>query len=274
MKTSHIICENQTYERSFCLIELALSFNLSLIILLHRCKALLRDIDNERNKNKKRGCGKTDRIRRHNCLERLILREIELYPSDTHAANAATIVRIVGVSDMPNPLRYPNITSYSKLNECYKISITKRIYPVSTTAGSLLKILSIGFQNIRITEIAAPRTTTPSIRQNASVFLQRRISSAPKYCPTNVVQACENELSISYVKTLILNAALEAAIMTVPRLFIADCTTMFETANTALCIPAGSPICRICFRIDASMRSRFISVSVKKSFFLFFTIFP
>lgn len=59
------------------------------------------------------------------------------------------------------------------------------------------------------------------------------------------MQACENEFSISYVKTLILNAALEAAIMTVPRLFIADCTTMFETANTALCIPAGSPICNM-----------------------------
>lgn len=76
MKTSHKICENQTYERSFCLIELALSFNLSLIILLLRCKALLRAIDNERNKNKKRGCGKTDSIRRH--VEYIVCKDFDI----------------------------------------------------------------------------------------------------------------------------------------------------------------------------------------------------
>ena len=39
-----------------------------------------------------------------------------------------------------------------------------------------------------------------------------------------------------------LNAALDAAITTVPRLLIADCMTIFAMANTALWIPAGSPI--------------------------------
>lgn len=74
MKTSHKICENQTYERSFCQIELALSFNLSLIILLRRCKALLRAIDNEQNK--KRGCGKTDSIRRH--VEYIVCKDFDI----------------------------------------------------------------------------------------------------------------------------------------------------------------------------------------------------
>ena len=39
-----------------------------------------------------------------------------------------------------------------------------------------------------------------------------------------------------------MNAALDAAITTVPRLFIADWMTIFDTAKTALWIPAGSPI--------------------------------
>ena len=55
----------------------------------------------------------------------------------------------------------------------------------------------------------------------------------------------------------ILNAALDAAITTVPRLLMADWMTMLETENTALCTPAGRPICKMRFKIAPSMRSSF-----------------
>lgn len=42
-----------------------------------------------------------------------------------------------------------------------------------------------------------------------------------------------------------LNAALEAAMTTVPRLLMAAWMMMLATANTALCTPAGSPMRRI-----------------------------
>ena len=51
-----------------------------------------------------------------------------------------------------------------------------------------------------------------------------------------------------------LNAALEAAMTTVPRLLMADWMTMFETANTALWMPAGRPMLRMRFKLAPSMR--------------------
>ena len=56
--------------------------------------------------------------------------------------------------------------------------------------------------------------------------------------------------------------------MTVPRLLIADWMIIFATENTALCIPAGTPIRRIRFILSMSMRSSFgstwIAFSVRR----------
>ena len=59
---------------------------------------------------------------------------------------------------------------------------------------------------------------------------------------TSVRQAWLKEFSTSYARISMLNAALDAAITTVPRLLIAVWITMLATAKTALWIPAGSPI--------------------------------
>lgn len=56
-----------------------------------------------------------------------------------------------------------------------------------------------------------------------------------------------------------LNAALDAAITTVPRLLMADWMTMLATENTALCTPAGRPMLRMRFKLVPSMRSSFHS---------------
>ena len=53
-----------------------------------------------------------------------------------------------------------------------------------------------------------------------------------------------------------MNAALEAAMTTVPRLLIADWMMMFASENTPLWMPAGRPMRRMRFRIPRSMRSR------------------
>ena len=67
-----------------------------------------------------------------------------------------------------------------------------------------------------------------------------------------------------------LNAALEAAITTVPRLFIADCITMFATENTALWTPAGSPILMILINTFLSKRRLFTSTCITLSVFISF----
>ena len=52
-----------------------------------------------------------------------------------------------------------------------------------------------------------------------------------------------------------LNAALDAAITSVPRLLMADWMTMLANENTALCTPAGRPMLRMRLRLVRSMRS-------------------
>ena len=60
---------------------------------------------------------------------------------------------------------------------------------MATTSGSLLKMASSDLPKNRITVMAAANVITPSSRHSSSVFLQRRSSPAPKFCPTKVVQA-------------------------------------------------------------------------------------
>ena len=54
-----------------------------------------------------------------------------------------------------------------------------------------------------------------------------------------------------------LNAALEAAITTVPRLLIAPWMMMFAMENTALCSPAGRPMRKMRFMLSPSRCSCF-----------------
>ena len=49
-----------------------------------------------------------------------------------------------------------------------------------------------------------------------------------------------------------MNAALDAAITTVPRLLMAACTMMLAKANTALWMPAGRPIWTILAKLARS----------------------
>ena len=65
--------------------------------------------------------------------------------------------------------------------------------------------------------------------------------------------------------TSTLNAAEDAAIVTLPRLFIADWTTMFESENTAPCMPAGTPILSMRQSIFQSMRRFLNSTWIKSS---------
>ena len=64
-----------------------------------------------------------------------------------------------------------------------------------------------------------------------------------------------------------MNAALDAAMTTVPRLLIEACITIFANANTPLCSPAGSPILIILLIVPVSIRSLFGSSLIYSSSF-------
>ena len=118
--------------------------------------------------------------------------------------------------------------------------------------------------------IRATKTTdvvTPILSPSFVPFLTLSIFIAPTFCPTKVVIAVPKVKLGSIAKPSTLITTVDAAINTVPNVFVKFCTNIAATANKACVIPTGSPSFMRCLDSVPSNLNAFIS-RVSTSFIL------
>ena len=90
---------------------------------------------------------------------------------------------------------------------------------------------------------------------NNAPFFVRSYSFAPRFCPINVVSACEKQVTGINPNPSILEYDPHPAIARAPNWLIFDCTNTFATAIIEFWIPAGIPFTTISRSIFPFIRS-------------------